>query len=193
MSEHRFWGGTIRKLWPTETDRFRDHLLRLDKDTRRMRFAHGVSDEFIADYAQRMNHMGSIVFGYFEDGEMRAAAELRKLGDTWGSEAEAAFSIEKQYQDRGLGTELMGRVIRSARNRGVNLLYMSCLAENGKMQAVARKHHADLRFEYGEVIGEIVPDGPNYFSLFTEAVEDRVGYMLAVLDLQSRLTKAEAA
>ncbi len=53
----------------------------------------------------------------------------------------------------------MGRVIRAARNRGVHLLYMSCMAENAKMQAIARKHEADLRFEYGEVVGEIVPGG----------------------------------
>lgn len=155
-----------------------------------MRFAHGVSDSFIEDYASRMNDLGSIVYGFFEEGEMRAAAELRKLGDTWGHEAEAAFSVEKAYQEKGIGTELMGRVIRSARNRGVHLLYMSCLSENGKMQAVARKHHADLRFEYGEVIGEIVPDDASYFSLLAEAMEDRVGYMLAVLDLQSRISKA---
>ncbi|MBL8567100.1 MAG: GNAT family N-acetyltransferase [Hyphomicrobiaceae bacterium] len=190
MSEHRIWEGTIRKLWPTETDTFRDHLLRLDKDARRMRFAHGVSDGFIEDYAARMNDMGSIVFGYFVDGEMHAAAELRKLGDTWGHEAEAAFSVERAFQEKGIGTELMGRVIRSARNRGVHLLYMSCLAENAKMQAVARKHHADLRFEYGEVIGEIVPDDANYFSILAEAVDDRVGYMMAVLNIQARLSAA---
>ncbi len=190
MSENRILGGTIRKLWPTETDRFRDHLLRLDKETRRMRFAHGVSDAFIEDYASRMSEMGSIVYGYFVDGEMRGAAELRKLGDVWGHEAEAAFSVEKAYQEKGIGTELMGRVIRSARNRGVHLLYMSCLAENSKMQAVARKHEADLRFEYGEVIGEIVPQDPNYFSILAEAVEDRVGYMLAVLNLQARIAHA---
>lgn len=192
MSDQRNWGGTIRKLWPTETDKFRDHLLRLDKETRRMRFAHGVSDAFIEDYASHMTDMGSIVFGYFIDGEMRAAAELRKLGDTWGQEAEAAFSVERAFQEKGVGTELMGRVIRSARNRGVHQLYMSCLAENGKMQAVARKHDAALHFEYGEVVGEIVPSTPDYFSVLAEAVDDRVGYMLAVLDLQARIA-AKAA
>lgn len=186
MSEQRNWGGTIRKLWPTESDKFRDHLLRLDKETRRLRFAHGVSDAFIEDYASHMSEMGSIVFGYFIDGEMRGAAELRKLGDVWGSEAEAAFSVEKPFQEKGVGTELMGRIIRSARNRGVHQLYMSCLAENGKMQTVARKHEADLRFEYGEVVGEIVPNSPDYFSVMAEVVEDRVGYMLAVLDLQRK-------
>jgi GNAT superfamily N-acetyltransferase len=193
MSEQRFWGGTIRKLWPTETDKFRYHLLRLDKQTRRLRFAHGVSDAFVEDYANHMSDMGAIVYGYFVDGEMRGAAELRKLGDVWGQEAEAAFSVEKPFQEKGIGSELMGRVIRSARNRGVHLLYMSCLAENAKMQSVARKHEAGLRFEYGEVVGEIIPEDASYFSFLAEAMEDRVGYMMAVLDLQSRLAKPQAA
>ncbi len=182
--------GIIRKLWPSESLVFRAHLLRLDKESRRTRFAHGVSDVFIEEYASRMSEMSGIVFGYFEDGVLRGAAELRKLGATWGGEAEAAFSVEGPYQHRGMGTALMGRVILAARNRGVGRLYMSCLAENAKMQAIASHHGADLRLEYGEVVGEIVPSSPNYFSIFEEAFEDRVGFMMAVLDLQSRLVKA---
>lgn len=182
----------IRKLWPHEWHRFRDHLLRLDKSSRRLRFAHAVADSFIEDYASRMTDMGALVVGAFVDDEVRAAAELRKFGDTWGREAEAAFSVERPFQDQGLGTELMGRVIRAARNRGVNSLYMSCLAENARMQSIARKHDASLRFEYGEVIGEIIPETPDYFSLVAEAVEDRVGYMMAVLDVSARLVKAAA-
>lgn len=190
MSDHQALPGSIRKLWPTETSAFRDHLLRLDQSSRRMRFAHSVSDAFIEDYAARMSDMGSVVFGYIEGNDIRAVAELRKLGDRWGDEAEAAFSVEHAFQDHGLGSEMMGRIIRSARNRGINRLYMSCLAENSKMQAIARKHEADLKFEYGEVIGEILPQTPNYFSLLAEAVEDRVGYMMAVFDLQKRLVNA---
>ena len=190
MIENNKWGGSFRKIWPSESDKFGAHLLRLDKGSRRMRFAHGVSDGFIEDYASRMSDMGSVVYGYVVDGEIRGAAELRKLGDSWAPEAEAAFSVELDFQGNGLGNELMGRVIRAARNRGVQRLYMSCLAENSKMQAIARKHEADLRFEYGEVIGQIVPNGPNYFSILQEAVEDRVGYMMAVLDIKNRLVKA---
>jgi RimJ/RimL family protein N-acetyltransferase len=182
--------GSIRKLLPSEAEAFAAHLLRLDREARRMRFAHSVSDTFIEDYASRMLDDGSVVFGYIEDGEVRAVAELKKIGDDWGNEAEAAFSVEKAMEGRGLGTDLMGRVIRAARNRGVTHLYMSCLAENTKMQAIARKHQAELKFEYGEVVGEIVPSSANYFSLLAEAVEDRVGYMLAVLDLSARLRTA---
>ena len=182
--------GTIRKLWPNEAEKFRDHLLRLDKASRRMRFAHSVSDTYIDEYAARMSDMGSVIYGYVEDDEVRAAAELRKLSDIWGQEAEAAFSVETTHPDLGIGTELMGRIIRSARNRAVGRIYMSCLAENRRMQAIARKHGADLAFEEGEVVGEILPSGSNYFSMLAEAVDDRVGYMLAVLDLQGRLSRA---
>ena len=181
---------TSRKLWPTEAGKFRDHLLRLDKDSRRLRFAHSVADAFIDDYASRMAEYGSVVYGHIVDGHVRAAAELRRLGDGWGEEAEAAFSVEKAFQDQGIGTDLMGRIVRAARNRGIRRLYMSCLAENSKMQTIARKHEAELRFEYGEVIGEILPETPNYFSIMAEAAEDRVGFMIAVLELQSRMVRA---
>jgi GNAT superfamily N-acetyltransferase len=190
MSDLKAEEGIIRRLWPTETDKFRDHLLRLDKDSRRLRFAHSVSDAFVEDYASRMSEYGSLVYGHVVDGKVRGAAELRRLGDGWGEEAEAAFSVEKAYQDNGVGSDLMGRVVRAARNRRVRRLYMSCLAENAKMQVIAKKHEAVLRFEYGEVIGEILPETPNYFSILQEAAEDRVGFMIAVLELQTRLVRA---
>ena len=190
MSDLSAVEGTIRRLWPTETDKFRDHLLRLDKDSRRLRFAHAVSDTFVEDYASRMTEYGSLVYGHVVDGKVRGAAELRRLGDGWGEEAEAAFSVEKAYQDNGVGSDLMGRVVRAARNRRVRRLYMSCMAENAKMQVIAKKHEAVLRFEYGEVIGEILPETPDYFSMVAEAAEDRVGFMIAVLDLQSRMVRA---
>lgn len=183
-------GGTIRKLLPSEHGLVRDHLLRLDKESRRLRFAHGVSDSFIERYATGIMDNGDLFFGFLVDGEARAIAELRQIGYGWNSDAEAAFSVESPYQSSGVGSVLMGRVIRSARNRFVKRLYMSCLAENARMQNIARKYEASLKFELGEVVGEIVPDAANYFSVLEEAMEDRVGFMLAVLDLQERLTKA---
>ena len=40
------------------------------------------------------------------------------------------------------------------------------------------------------MIGEILPETPDYFSMVAEAAEDRVGFMIAVLDLQSRMVRA---
>ena len=192
MSEHRFSRGNVRKLWPAEMDKFRDHLLRLDKESRRMRFVHGVSDAVIENYASRVHGMGAIIHGYFVDGEVRAAAELHKLGATWGKLAEAAFSVEEPYQNEGVGTELMGRVIRAARNRGIEHLYISCLAENTRMQAIARKHAADLRFQPGEVIADIVPPEPDYVSMFIEAMEDRVASFTSAPDSPERLARTSS-
>ena len=44
-------GGVIRKLWVGEAAKYRDHMLRLDPDSRNSRFAGGVSDDFIRKYA----------------------------------------------------------------------------------------------------------------------------------------------
>lgn len=176
----------IRKLWPAELGKYRTHLLRLDPETRRMRFGMSVDDAFIADYARRLNDMKSVVYACLVDGEVRAAAELRPLGAYLQGEAEAAFSVERDWQGMGFGTELMGRVIRSARNRGIRRLYMNCLAENRKMQHIARKYEAELKFEEGEVLAELLPAAPNYFSIWRETLENEYGFVMAVLDLQRR-------
>lgn len=182
--------GKIRKLWVTELGLYRDHLLRLDEESRRLRFGMGVSDEFIEDYSRRVGDMKSVVYAYVEDGEVRAAAELRRFSFEVQGEAEAAFSVEEDFQDSGIGTELLGRVIRAARNRRIRRIYMNCLLENRKMQRVARKYEAVLHFDHGEVVGEVEPATPNYFSLWREAVEDEMGFVMAVLDLQKRLRPA---
>ena len=182
--------GIVRKLWSGEVEQFRNHLLRLDAASRRMRFAHGVSDSFIEDYAGRMSEPGAMTFAYVEDGSVRAAAELKQMGGPWGHDAEAALSVESSHQDRGLGTELLGRVIRAARNRGVHHIILNCLAENERMQAVAKKHDAGLRVEQGEITGEIIPDGSGYFSILEEAYDDRAALFFGFLDLQARLARS---
>ena len=60
--------GMIRKLWINETDAYRDHLLRLDPESRNRRFSGAVSDEFIAWHAGSAGGLGVIVHGFFVDG-----------------------------------------------------------------------------------------------------------------------------
>jgi GNAT superfamily N-acetyltransferase len=182
MHETRTWGGTIGKLWFTETEKFRDHLLRLDKESRRMRFGMPVDDDFIRRYAGRTSRHQSVIYGFFDEREMRAAAELRMIGDGWHGDAEAAFSVESEYQDFGVGTELLGRIIDAARNRGVDRLYMNCLAENRKMQRIAKKYEADLYFDHGDVIGQLKPAYPTPLSLWSEAIDNSNGFVMAVLE-----------
>lgn len=190
MSNSLIGGGTVRKLWPTEMEKFRDHLLRLDKDSRRMRFGMPVDDAFITAYAERTDLARSVIYGYFEDNAMHAAAELRAIGAGWGPEAEAAFSVEEAYQNAGIGTDLLGRVILATRNRGIHRLYMNCLLENRKMQHIARKFEAELQFDHGEVVGQVRTPSPTPASIWSEAIDDGNGFVMAVLDLPLRLLRA---
>ncbi len=190
MTHRREETGTTRKLFVTEYHNYRDHLLRLDDESRRMRFGMGVGDEFITGYAERLNDMKSIVYAHKIEGEVREAAELRPLAGQMRGEAEAAFSVEKPFQDGGIGTELLGRIVRAARNRSITRVYMNCLAENRKMQKIAKKYDAILQFDHGEVVGQVAPSSAHYFSIWREAVEDEMGFVMAVLDLQRKFMPA---
>jgi len=181
-------GGVIRKLWINETDAYRDHLLRLDHDSRYRRFSGTVSDDFIARHAATANEAGVVVYGFFSDGVLRGAAELRPMG-TFTSEAEAAFSVEQPWQSHGIGTVLLERTLLSARNRGIKSLHMHCLAENQRMRQLARKFDAELSFDFGSVVGEVDPPTSTPLSMLREAMADGHDLAKAILDEQSRLLK----
>ena len=180
-------GGTIRKLWIGETDAYRDHLLRLDPESRHRRFSGSVSDEVIVRHAATANGIGVVVHGFFVDGVLRGAAELRQHGSLFSREAEAAFSIEQPWQSHGVGTELLERTLLSARNRGIKSLRMDCLAENRRMQQLARKFEAEFSFDFGSVTGEVDPPRSTPLSLMREAMADSHSIACAIFEVQSRL------
>src|SRR5215207_8880490 len=182
--------GVIRKLWIGEAAHYRDHLLRLDQDSRHSRFGGGVSDEFICNYVNTTFGLGSVVHGYFAEGTLRGAAELRPLGRAFAREAEAALSIEADWQSHGVGSALLDRTLLVARNRGIKTLHMACLANNRRMQELARKFTAELSFDFGGVVGEVAAPRPTPLSVLREVVADNYGFATAVLDVHSRMLKS---
>ncbi len=82
---------------------------------------------------------------------------------------------------------LLERTLLSARNRGIKSLQMLCLAENQRMQQLARKFDAELSFDFGSVIGEVDPPRSTPLSLMREMVADGHDVATAILDEQSRL------
>jgi len=189
MNEFLPDGGTIRKLWIGETDAYRDHLLRLDPDSRYRRFSGAVSDETVARHAASARGIGVVVHGFFVDGLLRGAAELLQSGSLFSRQGEAAFSIEQPWQSHGVGTELLERTLLSARNRGIKSLRMDCLAENMRMQQLARKFDAEFSFDFGSVTGEVDPPRSTPLSLMREAIADNHGLATAIFEVQSRLIK----
>ena len=189
MQEPLAAGGVIRKLWLGEAQKYRDHLLRLDGDSRRSRFAGAVADEFIRNYVDVSFGLDNVIHGYFVDGVLRGAAELRSLGTDFAREAEAAFSIEKPWQSHGVGSALLARTLLAARNRGIKFLHMACLADNKRMQQLARKYEAELSFDFSSVVGEVATPRPTPLSLMREILADGHGFATAMFDVQSRLLR----
>jgi GNAT superfamily N-acetyltransferase len=187
MHEPLIDGGVIRKLWIDRAGPYRDHLLRLDRDSRRMRFGGAVSDDFIANYIELSLGLDAVIHGFFVDGTLRGVAELRPLGRGFVDEAEAAFSIEKPWQSHGIGTALLERTLLAARNRGIKLMHMACLANNRRMVDLAKKFDAELKFDFGSVVGEVEAPHPTPMSVLREFVADSHGFATAMLDVQAKM------
>ena len=176
-------GGLIRKLWTVETTVYRDHLLRLDPESRRNRFNGTISDDTVRGYAATARGSDVILHGFFVDGVLRGVADLR----IFGREAEAAFSIERPWQSHGVGSALLERSLLVARNRGVKLLQVCCLLDNYRMQQLARKFEAEIIFDFGTVIGTMENPYPTPLSLVQEIAADGHSFIAVYIDFQSRL------
>jgi len=182
-------GGVIRKVWIGEAAKYRDHLLRLDADSRRNRFGGAIADELVLAYAETAMQVGTVMYGFVIDGVLRGVAELKPLGAASPGVAEVAFSIETPWQSHGVGSALLERTLLAARNRGIKLVHMTCLAGNARMQQLARKFEAELSFDFGSVVGEVEAPHATPMSLFREFFADGHGFATAVLDAQARLIR----
>jgi GNAT superfamily N-acetyltransferase len=185
-------GGVIRKLWFGDSALYRDHLLRLDRQSRHARFAGTVSDQFVHDHANVAISTADVIHGFFVDGVLRGAAELQPVPSGSDDDAEVSFSVERPWQDQGAGSALLARTLVVARNRGICRLQMACLAGNRRMQQLARKFHAELTFDSGSVIGEIAAPEPTPMSMVREFVADAHGFATAILDVQVALLRSWA-
>src|SRR5208283_991186 len=149
----------VRRLWPSDKEAFRDHLLRLDPRSRHERFGGGMSDDFLVHYAENCFGKGDLVYGAFVDGGMVGAAELRSDQAIWSEQApfgrnihaEAAFSVEDGYRRRGIGEKLFKRIVRAATNHGVETIEIICLPDNVGMRMLAQKFKTHFTFEEGRL------------------------------------------
>ena len=164
--------GVIRKLLPSERAEVRAHLLRLDPEDRWLRFAGPASDARIEAYCDGLDESITTMIGYVVDGEVRGLGELKPLGAAWPRVGEAAVSVERAFQNRGVGTALLCRLIVIARNRSIRSLSMICLLENGRMLRIARKAGARVEFDHGEVGASLALPWPTHLTFLLEHLDD---------------------
>jgi GNAT superfamily N-acetyltransferase len=152
----RFGGGYVRTLYQQEElPLLRDHLLRLDSESRHDRFNGFMDDSFIERYAAKCAEDGTIIVAYIEDGVVRGAAELHPPDQSPDSLPEIAFSVEASVRRQGVGIILFKRLISEARSKGYGALRITTGAQNQAMRALANKFGAHLTFRHGESTGTI--------------------------------------
>jgi GNAT superfamily N-acetyltransferase len=159
-TSHVHWQHAVREIAPCELGRFEFHLLRLDARCRRLRFSSPVPDDYIRAYVRGISVTTSVTLGCFINGWLRGAAELRSPDANWGTEAEIAFSVERAWQGRGIGTALMASVIEAAKIRGIERLQLSFSSVNHRMGAIARKVAVSIDMADDECVANVnlLPD-----------------------------------
>src|ERR1700750_1745859 len=128
----------------------RDHLLRLDSESRHDRFNVLRDDSFIERYAEKCASDGTVIVAYMENGMVRGAAELHPPEQSDDSLPEVAFSVEPCVRRRGVGSVLFQRLISEARWRGYRRIRVTTSGQNLAMRALAGKFGAHLVFRHGE-------------------------------------------
>ena len=151
-----FAKGYVRALFQQEElPLLRDHLLRLDPESRHDRFHGFLDDSFIERYAAKCADDGTVIIAYIEDGVVRGAAELHPPDQSPDSLPEIAFSVEARVRRQGVGSILFKKLIAEARSKGYRSLRITTGAQNQAMRALAHKFGAHLTFRHGESTGSI--------------------------------------
>src|SRR5580700_11861713 len=130
--------GTVRTLSrQEELPLLRDHLLRLDHQSRHDRFHGFMDDSFVERYAEKCASDGTVVIAYLEDGVVRGAAELHPPETSPDLLPEIAFSVEASLRRQGVGSLLFRKLIEEARAKGYRFLRITTGAQNDAMRALA--------------------------------------------------------
>jgi RimJ/RimL family protein N-acetyltransferase len=175
--------GYVRTLsQQEELPLLRDHLLRLDTQSRRDRF-HGFLDEdFIERYAAKCADDGTVIIAYMKNGVVRGAAELHPPGQSDDGVPEIAFSVETRVRRQGVGSILFKRLLSEARWKGYRRLRVTTDAGNEAMRALASKFGAHLVFRHGESTGTIEVGEAPQAELARLAIDAPLGAARAVMN-----------
>lgn len=161
---------TYRKLLRPDAAALRSHLARLPAEDRRARFL-GVADRSIARrHVAAIDWDRAVLIGGWQGETLRAVGELHRAPAA--AEGEAAITVEPAWQSRGVGGELLRRLVTAARNRGVRRIRLFCLADNARVRRIAARLGGALVEEGGQADATLEPLPATYATLLAESVED---------------------
>ena len=160
----------IRTLPPGELNTYRDHLLQLSAEDRRLRFGSCLDDAGIDGFVRSLRPTENHIF-VIEDATVGVVGAVQ-IAMRNGANAELAFSVDAEHRGRGFAHELAKRAILWARNRRLRSLHLSCLAENRPIRKLAREAGMRIDLGGGEAEARLTLPPPSLLSLAREMAYD---------------------
>jgi RimJ/RimL family protein N-acetyltransferase len=136
---------TIRPIRITDAEMEADFIRRLSPQTKHYRFLGGVKELPPAEITRLCDvdgrHSMAFVATIRRDGREIEIGVSRYAPNSRSDVREIAVTVADEWQQKGLGTELMKSLIQSARSNGVKQLYSIELSDNAAMRALADDLH----------------------------------------------------
>jgi GNAT superfamily N-acetyltransferase len=146
----------VRPLLSTEAGAYLAHLIRLDPDSRRHRFARPINDRDLARFVATTDWSRALVLAHIEAGVVRGAAHLAWPDIAWlGGDGELAVAVEEPWRRAGIGRGLLERATGEARARGLAGIMFFTQTDNEAMLALARYFDAPLTRIGHEIEGRV--------------------------------------
>ncbi len=131
---------TVRPILPEDAPRLQSAFVRLSPQTVYMRFleafkelsdkqAHNFAN---VDYVNQMALVGSIREN--EEEHLVAVARYVRISPDDMESAEAAIVVRDDFQNRGLGTRILIRLVEYARDHGVKVLVATVHSSNSRIR-----------------------------------------------------------
>lgn len=152
-----------------------------------MRFGYQVKTEIILDLFKKWSNdpEKNIIFAIENDDLELVGVGHICLADP---EPELAFSVLKEYQNQGMGSELMARCVEWCRNRNLKTGTMVCLSTNTAIKKLAARHGILVR-DGSETLAEIKIPEANISSIVHELVEDNLSTLSHIGKAQRKFAK----
>ena len=164
----------VQRLGAGARSAYLEHLVSLDAEDRRLRFAVPRSSAAIADYVERINFDSDVLFGVYGEALALDGAAHLAMGPEF---AELGVSVRRQARGKGIGGALMERATEFARNRSITRVYVYCLAENLAMVRLARRKGMRVVVQSGDADAHIVLPSATPRSVTSEFIADHVALL----------------
>lgn len=126
-----------RQLEKQDLPKYLDHLIRLDKDSRYLRFGMPVNDAAIEHFMMTVERQFKehMIYGAFNEDHVQGVAHLA-LNDRI---PEFGISVDREMRRQGHASHLIRMAITYLRNRGFREVAMFCLSHNEPVIKLVRK------------------------------------------------------